>query len=61
MKTLLDVHEAADYLRIKVGTIYRMTSEKRIPHFKLGKKVVFDQVVLDDWIENQLVKTGGLK
>jgi excisionase family DNA binding protein len=33
----LSSEEAADYLRIPVGTLRNMTSNGRVPHYKLGR------------------------
>ena len=38
---ILDIKQAADFLRLKVNTLYEKTSRKSIPHFKKGNKLYF--------------------
>ncbi|HEY9007331.1 MAG TPA: helix-turn-helix domain-containing protein [Ohtaekwangia sp.] len=54
---ILDVKEAAAFLRSKVTTLYEKTSAKIIPHFKKGNKLYFRRHELEAWIENGKVKT----
>jgi len=53
---LLNVQEAADYLGLKVSTLYEWVSEKRIPYIKAGRLVKFDLADLDSFIEKSKVK-----
>lgn len=39
--TLINIQEAAALLNLAVATIYEKTSEKLIPHYKHGKKIMF--------------------
>ena len=55
LSRLLTVDEAAVRLGISVHTVYKMVSEGRIPHTKIGRLVRFDPVVLDQWIKQQTV------
>lgn len=48
--------EAADYLKISLSTLYRHTSRKTIPHFKPGRKLLFEKRLLDEWLNSHLVK-----
>jgi len=50
MQELLTPQEAADFLRIKIRTIYDYTSRKKIPFYKVGHKVVFDKADLIKWV-----------
>ncbi len=47
---ILDVKQAAEFLRLKIATLYEKTSEKTIPHFKKGKKLYFKRDELQDWV-----------
>ena len=61
MENLLNYKEAAQYLSLKLGTIYAMVSRKQIPHIRLnGRLVRFNKSELDKWIKNREVhvKTG---
>jgi excisionase family DNA binding protein len=54
---ILDVKQAANYLRLQVTTLYEKTSLKTIPHFKKGNKLYFNRAELQDWIKEGKVKT----
>ena len=38
-KTILDADEAATFASLSIGRIYRLTSEKKIPHYKRGYRL----------------------
>ena len=49
--TFLDVGQAADYLRLKSKqSLYNMVSQGRVPHRKLGKRLLFDKDALAQWV-----------
>ncbi len=56
-KDTLDINEAATYTNYSKGYIYHLTHERRIPHYKRGKKVYFDKKRLDEWLKLQPVKS----
>jgi len=50
---LWDVADVADYLRIPVSSIYKMTARKaavRIPHIRIGAALRFRQADIDRWL-----------
>ena len=49
--TLLNIQEAAALLNLAVATIYEKTSQRTIPHYKHGKKVLFKKSELLAWVE----------
>ena len=55
MGTLLNVREAAERLRLSVGTLYRLTSQKRITFYKVGQRVLFDPADLETWVQARRV------
>lgn len=55
--TLINVQEAAALLNIAVNTLYEKTSEKLIPHYKHGKKIMFKKSELLAWVESRRVPT----
>jgi len=62
-RKLMNVDEAAHYVRLSKNTLYKMVSEKRIPHTKLGGRLMFPIALLDEWIKQNTVlpmlsKTG---
>lgn len=57
-KDLLTIKQASDYLKLTKENIYRMTAEKRIPHFKPAKHLLFDRHQLDTWLDNKAIITN---
>lgn len=55
--SLINVQEAAALLNLAVATLYEKTSERLIPHYKHGKKLMFKKSELLAWVENRRVKT----
>lgn len=51
--TVMTVEELADYLKMKVVTIYKHAQEGKLPGFKVGSKWRFKQETIDRWIEKQ--------
>ena len=56
---ILDVKQAARYLRLKLTTLYEKTSQKLIPHFKKGNRLYFNLADLRSWIVEGKVKTAS--
>jgi len=54
---VFDVAGAMDYLKLSKPTIYKLTMERQIPHYKLGKRLYFRKEELDAWINKGKVKT----
>ena len=52
---LLTISEAAQYTGLAVNTLYKMVSQRRIPHVKLGSRVRFDVGLLDGWLKQNTV------
>jgi excisionase family DNA binding protein len=55
----LGIKEAANFLKLKITTLYEKTSRKLIPHFKKGNKLYFLKAELEEWIKKGKVKTQG--
>lgn len=55
----LSINEAAQFLKLKINTLYEKTSRKLIPHSKKGNKLYFNRVELEEWIKNGKVKTAN--
>lgn len=45
---MMNIEEAAEYLRIPVGTLYQKANE--IPHEKVGKRLIFTDRGLVRWM-----------
>mgnify|MGYP003422188223 FL=1 len=68
-KDIMNAAEAANYLSMTKGLLYKLTSTHRIPYYKpMGKRIFFKASELDDWVNagrvptnKELQKKGGLK
>lgn len=47
---LMNMNQTADYLGIKIATLYDMTMKRKIPFIKIGKLNRFRKADLDKWI-----------
>ncbi|MBF9018617.1 MULTISPECIES: helix-turn-helix domain-containing protein [unclassified Oceanispirochaeta] len=59
MEGLFTVEEAAKYTRLSTKTLYTYASQKKIPHIKLGSRLLFDEVKLEEWIRGNAVPMKG--
>jgi excisionase family DNA binding protein len=57
-KELLTIKQASNYLKLTTENLYRMTSQKKIPHFKPSKNLLFDRHQLDQWLEENAIVTN---
>ena len=52
----LNYWQAAELLNIKIGTLYALVSRKRIPHVRLGGRLVrFSRDDLEAWVREHSV------
>jgi len=57
-KNYLPFDQAADYCGLSKSYLYKLTFNKRIPHFKPGGKLIYFSVSdLDRWITSNRVST----
>ncbi len=55
---LLDVNQAAEYLKLQRSYIYSLIHQKKIPYYKpLGKRVYFNKLELNKWITESKTKS----
>ncbi len=56
MAKLIDYGAAAELLGIPLGTLYEWVSRKKLPHVRLGPRLVrFDEDELRDWLNTRRV------
>ena len=54
----LTLMEAAKFLDLSPSHLYKLTSERKIPHFKPnGKKIYFDEYELVQWLKRKPKRT----
>ena len=57
---LLDLNQAAEYLKLKPSYIYSLIHQKKIPYYKpLGKKVYFNKLDLNKWVADSKIKSDA--
>ena len=57
MSDILTVKEAAKLTRLSVGTVYQYVERKRLPHLKVGAKLLFEREALLGWLASHRVST----
>lgn len=55
---IMDVEQAATFLKRKKNTIYRYVSSGTIPHIKSEGKLLFNKERLTKWLQEGSVKTA---
>jgi excisionase family DNA binding protein len=58
-KEFMNVKEASEFLNLAVNTLYEKTSNRTIPHFKSGAKLLFKRSELIKWLEEGKVSTAA--
>lgn len=61
VKNVLDLQEAVILTGFSKGQLYRLTSNKQIPHFKKNQKLYFKKSELEDWmLENKVMSEAEI-
>ena len=56
MHDLLTYAEAGELLNLKAGTLYALVSQNRVPHVRLGRRLVrFSRGDLETWLRQHAV------
>ena len=50
-KTILSINEVSILTGISKSTIYKLTSQHKIPHYKRVKQLMFDKKEILEWIK----------
>lgn len=53
-RSTVTVREIAIYLNVSVDKVYEMVRRKEIPHFKIGRRILFKLDVIDEWIDERM-------
>ena len=48
--------QACQLLSVSKGFLYKQTSSKRIPYYKIGGKILFKEAQLLEWVEKRFIK-----
>ena len=49
-RIVFNVKEVAKYLSVSESTIRKLIREKKIPHYRIFSKILFDKGVIDRWL-----------
>lgn len=52
VKKFLNVQELTEYIHMSESYVYKMVSNKSIPHIKLGTRTLFERNQIDNWVIN---------
>ena len=50
--TYMKVQEASEFLRTSTSTLYKLTMNSKIPHYKFGRILLFKKEELIQFVEN---------
>ena len=59
MERLLGIKELAEYLGVKVATVYDWVHMREIPYYKVGRLVKFKAVEIERWLEKRRVSCSS--
>ncbi len=50
-KRFLSAEELAEWVPLALNTIRKKTSRREIPFLKVGRKVIYDWILITEWLE----------
>jgi len=53
-KRIMSVQDVALYFGLHKDTIYDLVKEKKLPHFKVGGRILFHADVLEKWMMDNM-------
>jgi len=59
MKALLTIEEASELTKLSVKTLYTYAEKETIPHIKLGRRVLFSEDKLEEWVNSCSIAPTG--
>lgn len=55
-RVLMNYQDTAAMLGVKLGTLYAWVHEKKIPHVRLGGRLVrFDRGEIEEWLDDRRI------
>ncbi len=58
-KAALTIKEAAEYLGCSVWSVYELVYQKKIKHFRIGRRILIQIAVLDEFMNQGGTDNGG--
>ena len=59
MKALLTIEEASELTKLSVKTLYTYAEKEKIPHVKLGRRVLFNEDKIEGWVKSCEIAPAG--
>jgi excisionase family DNA binding protein len=56
-KEVINLKELCEYTGLSKSTIWKKTSNKTIPHYKVGKMLYFNIKEINSWLQSNRVET----
>lgn len=56
-KSVLNLEETVRLTGLSKGQLYRLTSNRKIPHYKLNRKLFFRKSEVEEWLLSNRVQT----
>lgn len=53
-RTTLTTEEVAEYLGLSKDFVYTLCREKRLPHARIGGRLIFKRAAIDKYIDEQI-------
>jgi len=54
---LMTIQDLAQYINMAVPSVYGLVHQKKIPHIKRGKRLIFEQKQIIEWLQSGRRKT----
>ena len=51
-KEICNLKDLSNYLKISISEIRKLVRERKIPHFRIGNRIMFDLKSINTWLEN---------
>lgn len=51
----MDIDQTSKYTRLSISYLQKLTSRRRIPFIKCGRRALYDRVLLDRWMARRAV------
>lgn len=58
MEKLLNISEAAALLKVSKSLLYELAG-KRLPCVRIGKRVLFQEIRLEEWVKEHAIEPGA--
>lgn len=55
-RTTITVDELSEWIGISKDLVYSLCREKKIPHMRIGKRILFKISSVEKWLDEQEVK-----